>query len=433
MKKTLFFIVTVLIVSFMDAQELKTIRNRNIKEVGQYDTNGKKTGEWKYYNTLMVVNGKLTRVNGQLIFVKEFENGKLNGVEKSYNKDGQITSTTEYVNGLKHGEHKSIYTNGDIETVGQYKNGFAHGIWKENYYNGKLKETGEYSEGFKNGVWKEYNEVQKRYIITKYRAGSRAFHDYVFRETTLDFDTKTNELLIPTTDEPREYCDFREKPDRYVCNGGGGRPSHNFLDKGEKDGDFKVAIFHPVDSRNRDYLFSLTTFVENGKVTQQSRCFSDIQGIGLGTGNKMHFQISRMKCYVVTPELAEVINEVQGLEDAKDEKRYKRFLNVLKSPKYKSQLLEAYQYNWEKTFLNVNRENHFDYYTTINEKRFYNIETHGKSEETKIINFEDSKVAKESKSLYDLLVNANALFKKVYLNPSENLAEWNILAEPKSK
>lgn len=286
------------------------------------------------------------------------------------------------------------------------------------------------------------NTVNELNTITNYLNDNKteetqemsAFAKYVFRETTLDFDQDKKELLIPKSKPNNVYerCDFREMPDRYVCRGGGGTPSHNFITKGENRGDFKVAIFHPSD-KTRDSSSSLTSFVEDGKVTSQSRCFYDANGIGLGTGDKMHFELYRMECYVATPELCEVINGVQGLEDIKDESRFESFITVLKSEKYKNQLLEAYQYNWEKAFLNVNRDQHYDYYSKLNNKRFYNIEIQGKDEESKLLNFEESQVVKESKSLYDVLSKAKTLFKKVYLNPCLKLEESKILAKPKSE
>ena len=259
------------------------------------------------------------------------------------------------------------------------------------------------------------------------------FGKFVFRETGLGFDQENKKLLIPKTGDPYyKGCYLRPKPSRYVCNGGGGGASHNFLTKGKKDGDFKVAIFHPLE-KTRNSRVSITSFVEDGKVTQQSKCYYGAQGVGFGTINKVHFIIRRMECYVASAELCKVINEVETVDDLRDEDRFQRFLNVLKSPRYKKLLLEVYKYNFEKSFLHRNRENHYEYYSQLDEKRYYSEERHGKLKSTRILEFEKSLAMQQSKSLYDLASKAKSLFGQAFLGPCKNFALNNMLAEPKSE
>ena len=267
--------------------------------------------------------------------------------------------------------------------------------------------------------------------IFETQQGASAFEEYVFLETTLGFDEDSRKLLIPGINEPYRMCGKREKPDKYVC-GGGGAPSHNFITKGKGSGDFKVAIFHP-SQKTRDSSVSVTSFVEDGKVTQQSRCFYDATGVGLGTGNKRHYQISRMECYVATPELCEVLNNIEDIEEFKSKEVFDSFLGVLKSNSYKQSVINAYKYNWEKAFLNVNRNEHYDYYSKLDSKRYYSEEKQGREEATSIVNFENSLAVKKSKNLFEVFQKANSLIEIVFYKPCQNLTQNNILAKTKSE
>lgn len=260
-----------------------------------------------------------------------------------------------------------------------------------------------------------------------------AFEKYVFRETTLGYDQEKKKLLIAEKNDAYRLCSHEPEPDRQECSGGGGAsPSHNFITKGKNKGDFKVAIFHPSE-RTRESSVSITSFVEDGKVTQQSRCFYGSQSTGIAKGKERIYEISRMECYVATPELCEVLNSIDDLEEFKTKEVFDDFLSVLKSNSYKESVLNAYKYNWEKAFLNVNRDEHYDYYSKLDSKRYYSEEKQGKEEATSIVNFENSLAVKESKNLFEVFQKANTLIGRVFYKPCQNLAQNNILAKPKSE
>lgn len=258
------------------------------------------------------------------------------------------------------------------------------------------------------------------------------FELYVFRKTTLGFDQETKKVLAPTYKEPYRKCRKRKNPERYVCVGGGGkRASHNFITKGENKGDFKVAIFHPSEKIG-GLPASITTFVEDGKVTTQGKCYLKTQGHGLGTDNERYYSIVRMRCYVVTAELCELINEVKGVEDAKDKDRFQRFLALLKSEQYNKSLLETYKFTYEKSFLTVNVNQNYKYHSKLDEKRYYDIARQGKMEGTRIWHFEQSELVKQSDDLYNVLAtDQDGVFDRFYIKPCTQLAQGNIIAKSK--
>lgn len=460
MKNIVFLLVTIISINCINAQNSRN--RRSLKEVGQYDINKKKTGVWKFYSIhkhpIRIAeyldgkpNGitKLYNEYGQLKSILEYENGKLNGTSKSYFEDGQISGFTEYVNDKRHGESKSYWRNGKLSSIGKWTYDYQHGVWKEYFENGQLKEIGEYVGGLTNGVWKNYNEQGQLTSTRIDRAGSRAFHKFVFLETTLNYSQINKELLLPTENNPLRACSYNINPNKYTCAGAGGA-SYTFIEKSGKPDDFKVAVFHPTEkSKNSSVI--VTSFVENGKVTQQSHCFYTSQWNPQEIDNESHYIINKMECYVVTAELSSIIDELKTKKDLESEEKFKRFVSVLKSRKYKQELLEAYKFNFNKAFLNVNRDEDFEFYSKL-DRQFYNIVKENKDLEN--IKFPEYKkfeigfgiwqddlenyktiyeVIDESKSLYEVYRDKKALFSRVYLVPSKNLLLNNLMTESKSE
>jgi antitoxin component YwqK of YwqJK toxin-antitoxin module len=176
---------------------------------GQYDQNGKKTGEWKEYykngqlkETCSYINGKQNGIfkryyeDGTLwMQMDKFVNGKREGQWKSYHqngkpwtfiqladdketgewinhyKNGNVASEGKKINGKETGEWKKYYENGKLSQTGKFVNGNAAGVWKLFYDNGQLKATGEMENGKPTGEWKEYHENGKLAGAGKYSNG----------------------------------------------------------------------------------------------------------------------------------------------------------------------------------------------------------------------------------------------------------------------
>ncbi|RZK62077.1 MAG: hypothetical protein EOO85_32660, partial [Pedobacter sp.] len=93
--------------------------NGNVKEVGQLDTNGKETGQWKYYHK----DGKLWRIGS-------FENGKLSGDVIVYHENGLLYEYGNVRKGEENGRWTAFYNNGNFWKTGKFKDGKAKGKWR---------------------------------------------------------------------------------------------------------------------------------------------------------------------------------------------------------------------------------------------------------------------------------------------------------------
>jgi len=71
-------------------------------------------------------------------FIKNYHNGKLNGVAKAYYKSGHLKTKTYFVNGKVDGTTYGFYENGKIKAIIPMKNGKINGRMKEYYDNGQL-------------------------------------------------------------------------------------------------------------------------------------------------------------------------------------------------------------------------------------------------------------------------------------------------------
>jgi len=178
----------------------------------EYFKNGKKNGEWKYYNQQ---NGKLKQIdhyldnkpvgvskwfhkNGNLGYIRYYLNGKAVGEHKEYYESGNIKEITTFVNG-KISEIISYYENGSLSakrtfledkilarsfyeidqkmgSIGYNQNIYGTpqiGKWKYYHQNGKLHYKGKYIEGKRTGKWKGYHNNGKRKFKGKYNVGKQ--------------------------------------------------------------------------------------------------------------------------------------------------------------------------------------------------------------------------------------------------------------------
>lgn len=85
--------------------------------------------------------------------------GKKEGEWKYFNTDGTTRSSGNYVNNLEQGTWKYYFGNGKTEQSGIFKNGKADGLWKWYYGNGGIKREEEYFEGKEEGVSIEYDTL----------------------------------------------------------------------------------------------------------------------------------------------------------------------------------------------------------------------------------------------------------------------------------
>ena len=146
-----------------------------IKEKGQYDKKGKKTGLWQsktkqgqniedteYKNGERDGTRKTYFDDNTLKKVETYKNGELDGLTTEYNyRTRKLESETTYVAGRRQGPFKEYQEDGKtLKAEGENKNGNV--IKRKSYYpNGKLRRVEE-GEGFDFKVVEEYDETGKK-------------------------------------------------------------------------------------------------------------------------------------------------------------------------------------------------------------------------------------------------------------------------------
>jgi uncharacterized protein len=85
--------------------------------------------------------------------------GKKEGDWQYFNSDGTIRAKGRFVNNLEQGNWNYYFTNGKTEQAGVFKNGKVNGLWKWYYPNGELKREEEYFEGKEEGISVEYDTL----------------------------------------------------------------------------------------------------------------------------------------------------------------------------------------------------------------------------------------------------------------------------------
>lgn len=94
-------------IAYKLAKEERFFPSGNIKYIGFYDKNEKRTGKWIYYNE----NGKINRI-------EHYKNGKKNGKAIFYYQNGNLMLKAYYTNDLKDGKWIIYDQNGKkINTV----------------------------------------------------------------------------------------------------------------------------------------------------------------------------------------------------------------------------------------------------------------------------------------------------------------------------
>lgn len=122
-----------------------SIIGKSVEEMNEY---AKRADKKAYSGQLSSIkefkNGKQNGVskgwyeNGQLEYVFEFKEGKFNGVNKSWHENGQLKSEHNYVENMFHGSFRDWYKNGQLESETFYVKDKLHGTDKHWHENGQL-------------------------------------------------------------------------------------------------------------------------------------------------------------------------------------------------------------------------------------------------------------------------------------------------------
>ncbi len=131
-------IVTVLFINSVNAQkeQKKYHDNGNLKVEGQYDDNGKGTGQWKFHFE-----------DGTLEKVGSYVDGGRNGDWEFYYETGELHELIKYVDNNRQGKKKAYYRNGKLKHYGTFVDNKANGLWVFYNIKGFVKEYYYYENG----------------------------------------------------------------------------------------------------------------------------------------------------------------------------------------------------------------------------------------------------------------------------------------------
>ena len=109
--------------------------NKNIKTLGEYCLKNR-CGTWEYFDDL-----------GNIIIRENYKNGILNGAYFVF-FDGVLNEICNYENGKKNGVSKTFFKTGQIQIIKNYLNDKLHGKYELFNKEGELVEMLNYSNGF---------------------------------------------------------------------------------------------------------------------------------------------------------------------------------------------------------------------------------------------------------------------------------------------
>jgi len=137
--------------------------DKNIKEIKNFNTNGKIDGEHiSYFKNGHIKskrnykdgkqNGRTSLYfeNGQIEKDLNFKDGELDGENISYFKNGKIKSKSNFKDGELDGKNITYFENGQIEKDLNFKDGKFDGENILYFENGKIKEKSNFKDGKQN-------------------------------------------------------------------------------------------------------------------------------------------------------------------------------------------------------------------------------------------------------------------------------------------
>jgi antitoxin component YwqK of YwqJK toxin-antitoxin module len=158
---------------------------------GDYDTKGKKTGIWKYYNDsgyLIDVENldtglrerftkegkpwqkyylRNSEVDGEVLIYYDcgvvheqlnYRDGRRNGSGEIYSINGTLRERYTYLNDSLDGKYESFFETGEKQATSYYEHGNLHGTITHFHRVGNVLSEGDYKDGKATGNWKFYHE-----------------------------------------------------------------------------------------------------------------------------------------------------------------------------------------------------------------------------------------------------------------------------------
>lgn len=137
-----------------------------------YDSSNRVQYEIWYHNGQL--HGPSIQFNAKALpdtlMYKHYNNGKLDGVQRTYFSNGKIRKISTYKDGLAEGAQITYNAAGLKESELSFKAGKKNGTWNYYFDSGKIARTENWKDGKKNGVFVSYDELGKVLSTEKYAA-----------------------------------------------------------------------------------------------------------------------------------------------------------------------------------------------------------------------------------------------------------------------
>lgn len=152
--------------------------------------------------------------------VESRKNGKLDGFRRFYDiKDGKITHEELYKDGKLHGLQRSFDKKGNVTDRNTYKDGYSGYGVDVDYYNGKLHHIRNYEEGRQHGRSRDWRiDTDILWSDTMYKKGKKHGMEKIYRQEgsllyTVDYDNGQRQGYFKhyTKDGKLEYAVRYEK------------------------------------------------------------------------------------------------------------------------------------------------------------------------------------------------------------------------------
>jgi antitoxin component YwqK of YwqJK toxin-antitoxin module len=219
--------------SFILMMFLSVISNAQTKDSVLYFSSGKIQAEGRCINGLREGEWKSYYESGNLRMKGEYKNGELEGLWKSYFENGNKKRIEFYQNGKIGGEdytytgkNLEYYENGNLKEEFNWENGRLNGIQKKYYSDGTLKKEVNCTNGLFNGPMREFYQnknikAETIYINGKASTPSRTYYpNGMIKEegpmkdgSYLQYDTLGNKIIYKA---PSRRSIVEDKPVIYL-------------------------------------------------------------------------------------------------------------------------------------------------------------------------------------------------------------------------
>jgi antitoxin component YwqK of YwqJK toxin-antitoxin module len=140
-----------------------------------YYKNGKLAAEGLYVNQMKdSVWTYFSEFDASVRIREPYQEGKLDGVVRSYYASGEISEEVEWSQNVKEGSWKQYFKNGTTRLSAKHKNGLLEGSYEVFLSNNTIQIRGMYRENRAHGTWRFYDENGQEVYSLEYHKGAPA-------------------------------------------------------------------------------------------------------------------------------------------------------------------------------------------------------------------------------------------------------------------